>query len=280
MKPVRFALERPGTVADAVALLGQHDGALALAGGQSLMPALNLRELRAPLLVDLTLLPELRGTAVNDRVLRIGAGIPMSELLRDPLVSRHAPLLECALGTVGAEAIRSRATLGGSAAWCDPTSQLPATLLALDATFVTTTRRLTADELFAGRRRTALHRDELIVTVELPIATRTGYGLRHVRRSAITWPVAGCAATVALDGTTIRSARIALYGGAERPLLATEAIGSLTGVEPDAAALMQAGRLAASAADPPSDERASATYRRQVLPPLVRRALADALSRA
>lgn len=260
-------------------MLGEQEGAIALAGGQSLMPALNLRELAAPTLVDITRLPELRGIRRTGESVLIGAGEPMWDVERSGLVAAAAPLLIRALGTVGAPAIRSRATLGGSAAWADSTSQLPATMLALEATFVTTTRRLPARRFFELHRRSAsgLLRGELIVSIEVPACPQAAYGLQHVRRTHITWPVVGCAVALRLQAGAVGRARIALYGAGERPLLAVGASDALTGASPGPDVLDAVAHTAAQAASPTSDERASAAYRRQVLPALIRRALAEAV---
>jgi carbon-monoxide dehydrogenase medium subunit len=183
----------------------------------------------------------------------------MWELERDPLVAFHAPLLVRALRTVGAPGIRSRATLGGSAAWSDRTSQLPATLLALHATLRTTTRTIRAQDHFARERGHALERGELIVAIEIPSAAGAGYGLHHVRRSHITWPVAGAVAVCSPSASSV-----GLYGAAPRPIAGT----GDTPAEALAAALAQV--------DPFDDERARAPYRAAVVPELARRALADA----
>jgi len=259
MKPRPFAYVRPTSVEEAVALLTATAGALPLAGGQSLVPALILREQSAPLLVDVTRLDALRGIAVRDGTLSIGAGQPMWDLERDAAVIEHAPLLVRALQTVGAPGIRSRATLGGSLAWSDPTSQLPATLLALDATIVTTTRRVSAAALLALERGTALAHGELVVSIELRSQAGAGHGLSHVRRSHITWPVAGAVAL-----TRPGFARVALYGAAPRPICAEQA----SGADAITAVLAMAAPFA--------DERASAAYRSSVLPTLAGRALAEA----
>jgi carbon-monoxide dehydrogenase medium subunit len=259
MKPRPFAYVRPATVGEAVALLASAPASRALAGGQSLIAAMNLREEHADLLVDIGRLTELHGVALHDGCLRIGAAEPMWDIERHPLATEHAPLLRRALQTVGAPGIRSRATLGGSAAWSDATSQLPATLLALDATIVTTTRTVAAETLFAAARGEALSRDELIVAIEIPSQAGSGFGLAHVRRSHITWPVAGA---VALAGSS--RSRVALYGAAPRPLVAA-------GASPREA---MAGVLDLVA--PVSDERAGVAYRTAVLPVLARRAVAEA----
>jgi carbon-monoxide dehydrogenase medium subunit len=279
VKPPPFELERPTNVEEATSLL-QRPGAVALAGGQSLIPALCLRERRAALLVDLTRLEALRGVSLAEGVLRIGAGVPMWELERERLIAEHAPLLARALSTVGAPAIRARATLGGAVAWSDPTSQLPAALLALQTTLITTVRRIALQAFFTGAQRNALARGELIVALELPSTAGGGGGLRHLRRSAITWPVIGAAASVRCREGVIADARIALYGAGERPLLAEAAAGSLRGQPAVGENLQAAAALARDAARPLDDERASARYRAAVLPALVHRALAEAVRTA
>jgi carbon-monoxide dehydrogenase medium subunit len=259
MKARPFAYVRPRSLGEASDFLQNEQGAVALAGGQSLMQSLALRERCADLLVDITQLAELRDIAMTDGMVRIGAGVPMWDIERDPLVAAHARLLVRALVTVGAPGIRSRATLGGSAAWGDPTSQLPATLLALGARFATTERELSATEFFALEPGEALRRGELIVSIAIPSAPAAGVGLRHVRRSHITFPIAGAAVLHDASGT-----RVALYGAAMRPIV---------GAADTAPAAADA---ALALLDPFADERASAAYRARVVPVLVRRALADA----
>lgn len=261
-------------------MLLAEPGAVALAGGQSLIPALCLGELRAHRLVDLTRIQALRGVALEAGRLRVGAGVPMWELERNSLVRTHAPLLARALATVGAPPIRSRATLGGAAGWSEPTSQLPATLIALDALLLTNQRTLQAEGFFTGPQRNLLAPGELIVAIELPSSRQRSTGLAHVRRSAITWPVCGCAVCARVEDGVIAELRISLYGAGERPLAASSAAQALCGRSPSAEHLQEAGSLALAQASPPSDERASASYRRTVLPVLVRRALQQAFEGA
>lgn len=277
MKAPPFDYVSPAGLEEAGAALGAREDAVALAGGQSILAALNLRERRAGLLVDLRRVAALRGIR-DGEVLRVGAMEPMWDLERHPAVRTGAPLLTRALATVGAPAIRSRATLGGSAAWADPSSQVPATLAALDAVLETTRRRVPAAELAVGPRRTRLERGELLVTVRLPRADGAGFGLRHVRRSSITWPVAGCATVVRMRDGVVGSARIVLYGAGGGPVVAAEAAASLEQRAPEPAALEAAASAAAAVATPYDDARASAAYRAAVLPVLVRRALHDAIA--
>lgn len=256
MHAVDFGYRAARSLDEAIDLLLEQDGAMPLAGGQSLVQAANLREVRPALLVDLTGLDELRGI-VADETLRIGAGEPMTDIGSHPLVHQHLPLLVETLNTVGSVAIRNRATLGGSAAWADPTSQVPAAMLALDAVFVIQRsggqRRVPGTQLFTGSGTTSLQRGEVIRHVEFPMAQATGQGLCLVRRTAITWPVAGCAAV-----REASAVRLGLFGAGATPILAR----SIDEVE--------------AVIDPPEDAGGSADYRRSVLPELARRALADA----
>lgn len=254
MKPAPFDYARPEDLAAAVGLLAGREDAVALAGGQSLMPALNLRERSAGLLVDLGAIAPLRAIDAADGVLRIGAGARMWDIERHPLVAEHAPLLLETLRTVGAPSIRSRATLGGSLAWADPTSQVPATLLALRAEVVTNQRRMGVESLLTGAHATALERGELIVALEL---RRGGGGaLRQVRRTGITWPVAGAAVAVGPAGV-----RVALFGAGPVP------------VAGDGPSADDACAAALARAEPFTDARAGARYRQAVLPVLAARAL-------
>ncbi|MEO6827273.1 MAG: FAD binding domain-containing protein [Microbacteriaceae bacterium] len=260
MKPCDFSYRRPGSVSEAIDLLRSEPASFPLAGGQSLMPALALREQRASMLVDIAKLDELHGVFLTDDTVSIGAAVPMWDLERSDLVHTHLPLLALALSTVGAPGIRSRATLGGSAGWADSTSQLPATLAALNATMVTSSRRLSTDEFFISSGRTALDHDELVLRIEISTVGRHGYGLQLVRRSHITWPVAGAAAVC----RSADSFRVALFGVAAAPVLI------------DAAGAADAAEHAAGLTVMYSDERASSTYRQSVIPVLARRAVEDA----
>ncbi len=173
MKPARFDYARPATLAEALALLAKPDTAV-LAGGQSLMPMMNLRVARPARLVDINRLP-LGEIALGNGVLRIGALARHAAVLASPLVAQAAPLLPQALAQVAHAAIRNRGTLGGSLSLADPAAELPACMLALDATLVAASaargeRRIAASAFFHGLYSTALEPDELLLRAELPAA--------------------------------------------------------------------------------------------------------------
>lgn len=142
MHAAPFDYVRPGALDEAVERLTSAPGGVVLAGGQSLIQSTNLRELRPTILIDVSALPELQGITAFEGGLRIGAATPMARILASADVNGAAPLLATVLRTVGAAAIRTRATLGGSLAWADPCSQVPATLLAMDATVAVTGPRV------------------------------------------------------------------------------------------------------------------------------------------
>ena len=188
MKPAPFAYEPADSIPQALALLEQED-ALALAGGQSLVPMLNFRLARPSLLVDLNPVSELSFIRRSGGGLRIGAMTRQSTLERSELVAHGWPLLTEAVGHVAHPAIRNRGTIGGSVAQADPKAELPVALAALDARFhVRSTRgsrSLSAGELFLGPMFTALAPGELLTEIELPRAAGGGAdGLRRVRPDA------------------------------------------------------------------------------------------------
>ena len=176
MKPARFDYVAARSVEEAVAHLDED--ARVLAGGQSLVPLLNLRLARPRRIVDINPIAELGVIRRTNGVLKIGATVRQAALERSPLVAQHWPLLAQAVRHVGHAATRSRGTVGGSVAHADPKAELPVALTALDATFVTTTRRLKAGEFFTGPLTTALAPDELLLAIEvapLPRGARTAF---------------------------------------------------------------------------------------------------------
>ena len=174
MKASAFAYARATSVANALELLTAHgERAKVLSGGQSLLPAMNLRLVAPELIVDIGELAELRGIVVKGGVLTIGALTRHADLLKSPEIAAHAPLLTDAVAHVAHPAIRNRGTIGGSLAHADPASELPACMLTLGATIIARgpsgERRIAASEFFAGIYETALTPQELLVAVELPV---------------------------------------------------------------------------------------------------------------
>ncbi len=227
MKASAVDYVRAASVADAIALLGRHgDNAKLIAGGQSLLPALNLRLSAPSLLIDIFRLPELQGVSLLPGVLRIGAGCTHAQLLTDPLVAAHAKLIARALADVAHPAIRSRGTIGGSLANADPAAELPACALALGATMLLSgsdgERRVTADRFFTGLFETALAPGELLVAVEIPLAPEARSGFAELARRSGDYAMVGLAAQRTTDET-----RLAFFSVGATAVLARRAAAAL-----------------------------------------------------
>ena len=242
MKPAPFRYEAPRTVEAALALLG--DDTKVLAGGQSLVPIMNFRLARPPLLVDVNRVDELAYLRKRDGVLHIGALTRHASLERSDVVARGWPLLRQAVRHVGHAPIRNRGTVGGSCAHGDPTAELPVALAALDARFHLRSRNgersLPAAEFFLSQLTTALRDDELLVEVEvppLPAGARTAFA-EHARTHG-DWAIAGAAVVVAPG-----HAAVALLGAAPTPLRAHDAEAALVAGAGAAETARLAGRLA------------------------------------
>ncbi len=288
MKPAPFLYFRPATVEEAVALLAEHgDEAKPLAGGQSLIPAMNFRLARPGALVDLNWIAELSYVRSQRDGLVIGAMTRQRTVERSEEARRVAPLVSEAMPFVAHPQIRNRGTVGGSIAHADPAAELPAVMLALEARFRARShageRSIPAGEVFKGALETALGPDELLVEIALSRRPpRSGHAFMEVARRHGDYALVGVAAVVTLDpGGRCGAARIALVSVGDGPALATRAAALLVGAEPTAAAIRAAADAAARQdIDPPADIHASAAYRRHLTAVLTRRALARAFERA
>ena len=288
MKPAPFDYFTPATVDEALALLAEHGGdAKPLAGGQSLIPAMNFRLARPAVLVDLNRLSELAYVRVESGGLAVGAMTRQRAVERSDVVARAAPLLAEAMPSIAHPQIRNRGTMGGSIAHADPSAELPAVMLALEARFraqsSTGERSIPAGEFFKGMLETALAPGELLVEIAVPhLAARSGTAFLEMARRHGDYALVGVAATVTLDPRgRCKTARLGLLSVGDGPVLATEAAKVLAGQTPSEELLRAAGDAAATRdVDPPSDIHASAGYRRQLVAVLTRRALGRAFERA
>ena len=287
MKPPAFAYHVPASLQDALALLDGHAGAKPLAGGQSLIPAMNFRLATPAALVDLNRLPELAG--IRERSgggLWIGAMTRHRDVETSALIAGRAPLLALAMPFIAHLQIRTRGTIGGSLAHADPAAELPALMVALDAHLVLTSRRgerrVAAADFFVGLFATALEPGELLTAVEIPSAApRTGSAFLEMARRHGDYALVGVAVTLTLDPAgNVASARIVLFSVGEGPVRAAAAEAALTGTSGDAGAIAAAAAAVQQDIEPPSDIHASAAYRRQLAGVLTRRALAAAMDRA
>ena len=288
MKPAPFVYHRPATLDEALALLAEHGGeAKPLAGGQSLIPAMNFRLARPAVLVDLNRVAELGYVRAGRDGLQIGAMTRQRAVERSDAVRSAAPLLAEAMPFIAHPQIRNRGTVGGSLAHADPAAELPAVMLALEARFRARgpqgERWIPAGEFFTGILETALGPDELLLEVVVPKSpARTGYAFAELARRRGDYALVGVAARVTLDRRgRCQAARITLFSVGDGPVLAAAAAAMLDGQEPSPEAMRAAADAAAQRdIDPPSDIHASAAYRRRLAAVLTRRALARAVERA
>ena len=285
MKAAAFAYARATSVVNALELLAAHgDRAKVLSGGQSLMPAMNLRLLSPELLVDIGGLAELRGIALKGDVLVVGALTRYVDLLRSPEIALHAPLLLNAVSHVAHPAIRNRGTIGGSLAHADPASELPACVVALDAAIVargpTGERRIAATEFFKGIYETALSPDELLVAVEVPIAGQgSTYFFQEYARRHGDYAVVGLAARAVVAAGRFSDLRLGFFAVGERPLLATAAA-KLINASVTPALLAAAATALADELEPQEDQQARPAMRRHLATVLLRRCVAALLARS
>jgi carbon-monoxide dehydrogenase medium subunit len=281
MKAAAFDYARATDVAHALDLLARYgEGARLIAGGQSLVPALNMRLVAPEILIDIGGIGSLRRFERLDGGLRMGALVRHVDLLNSPLVAEHCPLVQEAVRHVAHPAIRNRGTIGGNLANADPASELPACMLALDATLVATgpggDRRIAAADFFQGIYATDLRDGEVLTAVEIPApgARRRSAFLELARRHG-DYALAGVACTgeQAADDT-VATLRIACFAVADRPLLAHAAADVLLGQVPTAARVAEACRALAGEIEPMGDEETSAAMRLHLATVLAGRALA------
>ncbi|MFD6279145.1 FAD binding domain-containing protein [Streptomyces sp. NPDC060209] len=272
MKPTPFDYAAPRTVAEAIALLADPArDAKVVAGGQSLIPMLNMRLARPELLVDITRIPELTHLTVDaSGALHIGAAVRQAHAAADPAVRHGWPLLAAAIKHIGHPQIRSRGTVCGSLAHHDPAAELPTAARALDARFVIAgphgSRTVPAEDFFVATFSTAVGQDELLSEVVVPPPpARRGWAFEELTRRHGDFASVGVAVLLERDpGTgTVRTARVVFSGAGPVPVRLPAAedalVGTLVGEEPLAAA-----RRAALAGLAPSDDiHASAAHRRE-----------------
>lgn len=283
MKPAPFEYFDPRELDEALEQIDRFgDEAKVLAGGQSLMPMLNLRLARPAAIIDINRLPGLDTFTAADGTLRLGALVRQRSLER--WASNHHPLLAAALRLVGHSAIRNRGTVAGNIAHADPASELPALLLCLDGAVVVRsragTRQIAAGDFFQGPLMTALRSDELVTETRWRLPDPgMGWGFHEVARRHGDFALVGAVAVITCHGGRIASARLAIFGAGSSAVRALAAERALTGQVPNPTLLDEVAAAVSEGLDPQSDLHASAAYRRRVAGTLAARALTDALTR-
>jgi len=282
MKPARFEYQAPETLVEAFALLEAEPSAVPIAGGQSLMPVLNFRLATPALLVDLRRLPGLRGIAIGQDGVRLGARVTWRDIETDPRLAAAHPLLREAVSHVAHYQIRNRGTVGGSLAHADPAAELPGIAVACDAEIIVTgkesERIIPAAEFFTGPLSTALRQGELITELRLPVwPAGRRWAFREFARRHGDFALAGAALFYDEDAAErAGNPHIAVIGACSRPHRLFSAEAMLNGRVIDETAIAAAAKAASAEVDPPSDLHADAEYRRALVGTMVERALRGA----
>lgn len=283
MKPAIFQYFRPRTVDEAVHLMTEHEEARLLAGGQSLVPMMNLRLSYPAALVDLNSVPGLAGMSVEDGSLILGAMTRQRDTERSPIVGQYLPILAETLRYVGHPTTRNRGTVGGSLAHADPAAELPALMVAMSASFQLVgpdgERWLPASDFFQGYLTTAIGTGEILTRIRVPLVeNEAGWAIREFSRRAGDFAVAGCIASLQTDSEGhVVQARLVPIGVSSRPERILTAEAELIGRRPESSDIDRAAAVVTEAVDPLPDLQGSTTYKRALVAELARRSLVAAL---
>lgn len=285
MIPASFEYVRAGSLDEAVRLLGDHSGAKAIAGGHSLLPMMKLRLAQPETLIDIGRVPELRGVTEEDGALRIGALTTHAELASSEQIRARCPLLAEAASDVGDPQVRNRGTIGGNIAHADPASDLPAVLVACNATVHLRggdgARAVAADDFFIDLLTTDLRSGELITAVTVA-SCPDGCGCAYVKveHPASGYALCGAAARVVMRDGSCTEAALCFNGVTPRPFDASAVASALVGGDAGDAAIDAAVKEHLQIDDPLGDLHASEEYRVELARVHGRRALKQARERA
>jgi len=281
--PAAFEYERARTLADAVEAVGTRNTKV-ICGGQTLIPLMRFRLTQPKRLVDISHLPELRGVKVAKGVVRIGAATTYRELLESRALRTAAPLMAEITENIGDLQVRNVGTIGGALVHADPSADMPAAMLALNASFHLRSARgertVAARQFFRGAFETAMKSGELLVAIELPaVPKRSGSAYVTFEQTASGYALVGAAAVVTRSGTGITAASLAFTGLADAPFLAGAA-SELVGTDGNATVVGRVAERAVLGVDANADIHAGAEYRLHLASVAARRALFAAIERA
>jgi carbon-monoxide dehydrogenase medium subunit len=287
MIPPAFEYLCPKTIPEAITLLQQHgDEAKLLSGGQSLIPMMKLRLARPGFLIDINSISGLSYIKEEGGFLKIGGLTREAELEASPLVRSKYPLLMDTTAVIADPQVRNLATVGGNLAHGDPANDHPATMIAFGAQIVATgpkgERVIPVEDFFVTLFTTALKHDEILTEIRIPVSPpKSGGAYFKVERKVGDFATAAAAVQLTLDGGgVVQNAGIGLTNVGPTPIKARKAEDFLKGKKPDAATLAQAAQLASDEAQPSSDLRGPAEYKKGLVKELTKRALSRALERA
>jgi carbon-monoxide dehydrogenase medium subunit len=274
MIPAAFDYVRAGSVDEAISLLGSREDAKLLAGGHSLLPLMKLRLARPSTLVDIGRLSDLSYIREDGDAVAIGALTRHHDVATSDALHELCPIMSYTAGEIGDPQVRHVGTIGGSVAHADPASDMPAVLVALDASFTVQgsggTRTVAAREFFKGLFTPDLAENEVLTEIRVPKTAGRKWSYIKFHRRAQDWALVGVAA---VSGNGAGGASVALTNMGETPIRASAVEAALAGgADPAAAA-----QSAAEGTSPPSDSFGSADYRRELVKVLTRRALQEVM---
>jgi len=272
MIPAAFDYVRASSAAEAISLIGQHGSdAKFIAGGHSLLPMMKLRLAQPAVLIDISRISDLSYIKDAGDHIAIGALTRHMDVEKSSVLAQHVPLLAHAAGHVGDPQVRHRGTIGGSIAHADPASDLPATTLALGATYVVQgpngTREIAASDFYKSFLESDLAEDEMLTEIRVPKMNGAGWSFQKFNRRAQDWAIVGVAAWRGANGSGV-----GLVNMGQTPILASSVSAALAG----GSSIADAAALAVADAQPSSDNNATVEYRTHLAKVLVRRALEQA----
>jgi aerobic carbon-monoxide dehydrogenase medium subunit len=285
VKPGAFEYVAPGETAAALEVLADRgEDTSVLAGGQSLLPLLNMRLARPEVLLDVNRLTDLATWELAEGELRVGALVRAARLEREPAVRAAAPVLVDAIGHIGHPQIRNRTTIGGNIAHADPSSELPGVLAALDGSVELTSTRgvrvLPWSEFFVSVFTTAREPDELVTAVRFPVPGAWDVRFSEMARRHGDFPIVALTVAVRREDDVLTGLRAAATGVSDRPVRLTEVEQAALGRRVDEALLADLVPMARAAVDPQPDAAGSAGYRKHLLGTLLARSLRGGLAAA
>jgi CO/xanthine dehydrogenase FAD-binding subunit len=286
MKPAKFEYFAPSSLAEALELLGEHgDDAKVLAGGQSLMPMLNMRLAQPKVVIDINRIPGLDYISPTpDGGLAIGALTRQRTVEKSDVIRERIPVLAAAIPSIGHFQIRNRGTVGGSISHADPAAELPAICFALGGELVLSSasnqRVLKAEDFFLAPLTTAIEPDELLTEIRLPARTEEWrWGFEEVCRRQGDFAMVGAVSLLEMDGGGVcKSACITMFGVGGTPLRISRAEEALLGNPISDSALRDVSQIVSEELDPDSDIHASAAYRKEVGGVIARRTVEAAIN--
>ena len=281
MKAPAFDYVKAASLDEALCLLETHgEAAKIIAGGQSLLPALNLRLMSPSILVDIGGLDDLRGISLANGMVHIGAMTRHADLLRSPKIKQRLPLLNAAIAHVAHAAIRNRGTIGGNLAHADPASELPACVMALSATIVVHgragARRIAASDFFKGLYETALLPTEILTSLEIQLpGPDEVFSFHELSRRTGDYAMAGIACQATRAGDRLSALKAVFFGVGDRPTLARQAVAELLRAPVSATTIAAAQAALANDLAPQNDLQASSETRLHLARVLLGRAVQD-----